>query len=806
VLVVLWAAFTLAAGILNVSLLSLVLLRLYFNAGGSPAIEVPELAYSKEMIRLSNPLRIAAVVVAVLAAIGATLVLFNVARRDQPVVTIAPRGASADAPENTLAAFRLAAEQGADYIELDVQESLDGEVVVVHDSDLMKVGGAPLKIWESKTADLRGVDIGSHKDKRFASERVPTLVEVFQALKGTRAKVIVELKSYGHSQRLEERVIEIVEAAGVEGDTVFMSLNHEMVRRMKQLRPTWRTGVLIARAMGDVTAIDADFLAVQAGLATRRFVRQAHRAGRQVYVWTVNDPAWMLSALSRGVDGLITDRPDLSRQVIERRSALTDAQRILVALLVVLGAEPKAVQAEEAQLPYVLSTHATLAAPTSRSGSPASGAFLSADERETARRNGIPGPDSGPYLSAQPAQGVSSMVPADAGLWWALADNGYGRRENSADFQLVFHRLDPRWGDAAGVRIVETVVVRDPDRRIPWTIACDPQHGTPLPGFSFNAMPAPPPACGPDPAARVLTGFDLDPESFVRAPDGTFWISDEFGPFLLHVAGDGRLLAPPVQIPGVRSPQNPFLEISGRARAERPTLATSRGFEGMAISPDGSTLYALLEGAVTGDDPRDLRIYTYDIARNILASAFLKVRLEAASQTVNLAGLVDTAGARIYPDAAAPPAGPIAIGELKAVNDHQMLLIERDNLGDDLNPPALKKLFLLELSQADARGGYVGKTQLVDLLAVPDPDGLGGETSFFSLPFYTIESVHVADERTLLVATDNNFPMSNGRSRSRSRDRTGPLAADSVEMVLIRLASPLSVDRRLLGSSPPKLP
>jgi hypothetical protein len=260
----------------------------------------------------------------------------------------------------------------------------------------------------------------------------------------------------------------------------------------------------------------------------------------------------------------------------------------------------------------------------------------------------------------------------------------------------------------------------------------------------------------------------------VRAPDGTFWVGEEFGPFLVHVAADGRVLDAPVPIPGVRSPQNPFL-----GAGERPTLAASRGFEGVAISPDGLRLVALLEGAVTGDDPRDLRLYTYDLSSRTLAPDFLTVRLDAPSQM-------------------ADREGPLAIGELKAVNDHQYLMIERDNHGDAEAPPALKKIFLLDAVGAAGRGGYVSKTQLVDLLAIPDPAGIGGDLHFYRLPFYTIESVHVVDPRTLLVATDNNLPFSNGRARSRSRDRTGPLAADVTEFVLIRLATPLDVDPRLL--------
>jgi len=445
-----------------------------------------------------------------------------------------------------------------------------------------------------------------------------------------------------------------------------------------------------------------------------------------------------------------------------------------------------------------LAAHSVLPAATYRTGSPPSGEFLSAAERATAAANGVHGPSAGPLLEAQPVQGFSSMIPGEGDTWWTLADNGYAWRGNSADSQLAFHRLEPRWEDPGGPTLLETVVLRDPDHRIPWMIVCDQSSGTPLPAFSFNVLPPPPAACGGDPAARLLTGFDFDPESFVRAPDGTFWVGEEFGPFLVHVAADGRVLEPPVQVPGVRSPQSPFLDIADRAHAERPTLATSRGFEGVAIAPDGSKLYALLEGAVAEDDPRDLRLYVFDLADRAFAPSFLKVRLEMASQKVNLAALADAAGVRIYPDVAAPPAGPVSIGELKAVNDRHLLLIERDDHGDDLPAPRFKKVFLLDLLEAPGRDGYVGKTLLIDLLAIPDPLGLGGDGDFFRLPFSTIESVHMVDDQTILVASDNNFPFSNGRSRSRSADRKGPLAADGTEIVLVHLGAPLDADPRLL--------
>ena len=263
---------------------------------------------------------------------------------------IAHRGASALAPENTLAAFNLAADQRTDFVELDVQESADGQVLVVHDSDLMKVGGHPTKIWNGDAATLRAIDIGSFMDPKFAAERVPTLAEALAECKG-RCRVIVELKSYGHNQQLEERVVAIVEAAGMQDDCVFMSLDHNMVRKMKELRPSWRAGLLVAKAMGDLTELKADFLAVEARMASRQFVRRAHRANQDVYIWTVNDPAWMFLGLSRGVDGLITDKPDIARQVIEARAQMSEPQRFLTALLIRMGASTQILEAENALRP-----------------------------------------------------------------------------------------------------------------------------------------------------------------------------------------------------------------------------------------------------------------------------------------------------------------------------------------------------------------------------------------------------------------------------------------------------------------------
>jgi glycerophosphoryl diester phosphodiesterase len=353
-LALLWLALGLAAAIANISLFSLLIVRLYLHVGQPREPRLPgalEIGLDTGTSRrLSGVARAGLASLAVLIAVGFALLAFLVTRSNQPVLVIAHRGASASAPENTLAAFRLAAEQGADFVELDVQESKDGQVLVHHDSDLMKVGRSAMKIWETDAAQLRTVDIGSHAGGQFSGERIPTLAEVLAACKG-KTRVVIELKSYGHDQRLEERVVEIVEAAAMEKNCLFMSLNHGMVRKMKQLRPSWRCGVLVAKAMGDLTLLNSDFLAVEAKMATGRFVRRAHRAGQEVYVWTVNDPAWMLVAMSHGADGLITDKPDLALQVVARRARMSDTQRLLLALMVRLGAPTEALETEDALRP-----------------------------------------------------------------------------------------------------------------------------------------------------------------------------------------------------------------------------------------------------------------------------------------------------------------------------------------------------------------------------------------------------------------------------------------------------------------------
>ncbi|HEX4824413.1 MAG TPA: glycerophosphodiester phosphodiesterase family protein [Candidatus Polarisedimenticolaceae bacterium] len=341
---------TLAVAVVVSAMFALVVIAFYVETAPATIALPKPYAGAIEIEGKRFPISWKALTAIVVVAVPATALLANFLMKatwtDHPVLVFAHRGASIDAPENTLAALKLAGQEGTDFVELDVQESRDGIVLVAHDADLMKIGRSPLKIWESDAAALRAVDIGSYRGPQFASERVPTLAEALDACKGV-CKVDIELKDYGHDERLEERVAEIVEAAGMQDHIVTMSLSAPMTAKMKQLRPQWTSGLLVAKAMGDASRLPGDFLAVQASMATRAFIRHAHAAGKSVYVWTIDDPAKMLRYIGLGVDGLITNRPALAKRVVADYAAMPPAQRLLVFVMTRLGATGDAADLEQ---------------------------------------------------------------------------------------------------------------------------------------------------------------------------------------------------------------------------------------------------------------------------------------------------------------------------------------------------------------------------------------------------------------------------------------------------------------------------
>lgn len=243
--------------------------------------------------------------------------------RPGPLV-IAHRGACRQAPENTLAAFRRAADLGADAIELDAKLSADGVVFVHHDLTLDRTTSGSGRLSRLTSAELARLDAGSRFGAAFAGEPIPTLAEVFETV-GRRLLINVELTNYEHVRdRLPDVVVALVHEKGVGSQVLFSSFNPLALRRARGLAPEIPCALLVEASgsgfrRGLFRAMTHfEFYHPQDGLATARAFDREHRRGRRVNVWTVNDPA-RLKALARlGADGLITDVPDIARQVLSR--------------------------------------------------------------------------------------------------------------------------------------------------------------------------------------------------------------------------------------------------------------------------------------------------------------------------------------------------------------------------------------------------------------------------------------------------------------------------------------------------------
>lgn len=335
-LLLLWSGVSLVISLFAVSAFALLMVRLYDRLaapqtseriwsdtiGSSQDSSQWTLSYGKLLAGIAG--------VAVIAAlIGGFLV--DSIHLDDDIIVMAHRGSAGAAPENTLASIKRAIDDNADFVEIDVQETSDGEIVVIHDSDLMKVGNTNLKIWDATYEQLQDIDVGSWFSPEFSGERVPRLQQVLSLCKD-KVRVNIELKYYGHAKRLEERVVEIVEAEDMAPQIVVMSLKYNAIEKMRKLRPDWTLGLLTAKAVGNLTKLDADFLAVHTGLVSGRFVRTAHKRNKQVFAWTVNDALQMSRMISMGVDGLITDEPVLARSVLKERADMNPVEHLLLSL------------------------------------------------------------------------------------------------------------------------------------------------------------------------------------------------------------------------------------------------------------------------------------------------------------------------------------------------------------------------------------------------------------------------------------------------------------------------------------------
>jgi glycerophosphoryl diester phosphodiesterase len=256
------------------------------------------------------------------------------------VIVTAHKGFSAVAPENSLSAIRKAIEVGADYAEIDVQQTTDGVVVLNHDRDLMRVAGVPRRISDMTLAEVRAADIGSRFSPEFAGERVPTLAEVI-ALARDKIKIQIEMKFYDRDRRLAETVARMVERERFESQCVVSSLHYDALVQARRINPKLHTAAIVTVAIGNIDRLDVDAISVNARNLSKHLIRAAKARHKELYAWTVDDPRQMVTLMERGVGNVVTNRPDLLIQLRDEFARLSDAERRLLAARYLLGLAPE---------------------------------------------------------------------------------------------------------------------------------------------------------------------------------------------------------------------------------------------------------------------------------------------------------------------------------------------------------------------------------------------------------------------------------------------------------------------------------
>lgn len=245
---------------------------------------------------------------------------FRLALFQNPTV-MAHRGLSADAPENTLYAFSDAISVGADFIELDVQQTRDGVLVVMHDSNLKRTTGVNKDIWDVDYADIQNLDAGSWFDPAYANARIPTLEETLQFV-DKRAKLNIEIKPTKHgSDTLEQDVAELITRYQYTDACYVTSFSYGSLKKVKEANLEIRTGYLMSVAYGQFYSLKyADAFSLNKVFVTSQVVNAAHQQGKQIFAWTVNSMSEVRSLCNLHVDSIITDDPVMVQNVISRDS------------------------------------------------------------------------------------------------------------------------------------------------------------------------------------------------------------------------------------------------------------------------------------------------------------------------------------------------------------------------------------------------------------------------------------------------------------------------------------------------------
>lgn len=242
---------------------------------------------------------------------------------DRPLL-IAHRGGSLEVPENTMAAFRHALDVGVRFVELDVQMTRDGELVVIHDDTVDRTTDGSGAVGEFSFAELRRLDAGAWFAGEHTGERIPTLREVLELCAGAGSGVVIEVKHPDIYPGMEEKVVALVEEMwGMGAENIWcISFDHDSIRRLRRLNAELQLGYLFPPQVGDFARPDD---VVQAycpyyGTALQHpdQVAEAHRMGKYVFVYTVDDVEDVRRLAEAGVDGMVTDKPTLMLKALGR--------------------------------------------------------------------------------------------------------------------------------------------------------------------------------------------------------------------------------------------------------------------------------------------------------------------------------------------------------------------------------------------------------------------------------------------------------------------------------------------------------
>lgn len=230
--------------------------------------------------------------------------------------TVAHRAGAAQGPENTIAALERAIAAGADTAEIDVRETRDGVLVVLHDSTLSRTAGLNQYVWDTDYESLRLLDAGGWFSPDFAGEEIPTLEEMLQAARG-RIRLMIELKETENGQAPLEHTISLIRAMDMEGQCMLASTDLSLLQRSKVLVPELKTVCIVPRLSLGACLVDCvDAYSVESRWFTGGEVLLAHLSGKEIYIWTVNTAEEMERDLLFAPDGLVTDDPALARTII----------------------------------------------------------------------------------------------------------------------------------------------------------------------------------------------------------------------------------------------------------------------------------------------------------------------------------------------------------------------------------------------------------------------------------------------------------------------------------------------------------